>query len=214
MMENLNPNSSSKRLFLLLSFSFGLIVISLIYFTIIQKPSEKNPITNIPVPTKIENFPEDSSLKISQSPWKVYKTTQYQITIPGNWKVKRYNASEQGEMTEIKPDYLKENEFYPRIIISVIPGLKAKKFGEKYLALGFKVNDFSLENNNPCSKYTNSYSKKLVGNQYVDGWNQEIYILCEKNPYTYSFQYQYEGDQINSGYEDFFNGVVKSIKFL
>lgn len=200
-----------------------LAVIILLFIAIIffendkTAPPPKQSSNTITLSPQTEKITIDSISPTKQAPnfpvWNTYKGNSFSLQYPPDWSIKLANLSGGGEALIIRPNVLPPEIIYPQLILQKEPFSKERldKRIEILRSLGLKQSQTTLFDKNAI-KVSGAIPFKAIAGQKVSEPIQETNILLSKNENLYLFQYTYEGDQVTSDLERYFNEIITGVK--
>ncbi len=146
--------------------------------------------------------------------WKTYKTSQYEIKYPPDWKLS-LTPLEGESLFKIIPNSNVDDNFYPGLFVEFksINNTSLETQKNIYERMNLIKNGVFFKNITAV-KYTGASSTKNVNGRIVPGVIQQIFILLEHSGYIYTFGYSYEESAINKKQEDLFDQILSTFKFL
>ncbi|GEM_PF-3325519 len=204
-MKDFFETSNWKILVLILLGVFGVILIT---GNLVNRSFESEIPKEVLAPSATKAVPKVTSSFPSTSlvSWKFYKTDQYEITYPSDWKTESFFHKDGKETVRIKPLSLSGEEYYPSIDISVENASSASKLENFYSSMPA----FRKIGN----KYMTTSMTKMVGKEKIKSPVQEIAVFIYTGERAYFLEYRYDGEKENNEQEFTFNRIISSLKSL
>lgn len=166
----------------------------LLLFLLVRSSPNKVPETNSTASQKasfpIKN-PNPQNINSIKEGWQIYDDQDFKFWYPQDWKVELAGIKNGGEAVSVKPVYLADGNYYPRVIVEKIPitNISLNTRNEGFIKLGFNKTQATLGKIS-VSKYTMSTILNIANDSKMN-----IPIYSQLNVF------EFKGNIYTVGYE-------------
>lgn len=149
--------------------------------------------------------------KYSSDKWLSIVGTGYTLSYPSDWRAQAGTSSAGVKSVVIRPVGQHEGTFTPSFAVDTYTALNAalaKQETDYYVsALGFTQNSVMLKNQS-ATRFEGVIPFEQIKGDYVKKNSHNVIYLQSAGTRTFVLRYQYDGKNIDSSYEDFFNQLI------